>query len=235
MRITMKKIFFQWRISRRKLSLVFYTLGLIIGTACLRYFVEPQNSLVLGEFGWEDKIPFIPWMIYIYNSIFPILIIPTIIWLYKKIDKESFYFYLFQFSFLNTIYLFIMIFIPNHMQDKKFVPIENEEGKIWWLTYWFVEVTKKYISNNAWISLPSGHVICAIFFSSILIRSLIKMYSFSLKRNLFILVVIFYSFLIIVSVLVLKEHTVMDVISASVLVFIVFLFTSGFFYFKCTK
>ena len=158
-------------------------------------FFQPNPNYI--NFPLDEKIPFIPNFIYIYNTFYPFMFL-TLLYLFKYDEKtymKGIISGIIGFIICDIIYLYyptIMLRPP--------IPETNV------LTNLVLKVTY-FFDTPAVNCFPSIHCL----FSFQIIFSYLKTKQISLKSKLFIII---YALLIITSTVLVKQHYVVDIISA---------------------
>jgi len=171
---------------------------LLIGQAFFYWFLkffQPNPNYI--NFPFDEKIPFIPNFIYIYNTFYPFMFL-TLLYLFKHDEKtymKGIISGIIGFIICDIIYLYyptIMLRPP--------IPETNA------LTNLILKITY-FFDTPAVNCFPSIH--CLFCFQ--IIFSYLKTKQISLKSKI---LTIIYSLLIILSTVLVKQHYVFDIISA---------------------
>ena len=188
------------------------SISLVVFHVTTYYLVKftPFEAQIVGDNIFDSSIPFMPeWTIF-YVLWHPLLIItPCILY---KLNKSDFYTYIVVKFFIEFIAIFIFFFYPT-----LFIRPEFEVKDIF---TWFLNLV--YITDTPALNcLPSMH--CTVCFTSI--YAFVKSNKIGKKCKAFFSIIFIG---IILSTLFVKQHAIMDVVTAFLLTLIVSLVTYKF-------
>lgn len=188
------------------------SISLVVFHVTTYYLVKftPFEAKIVGDNIFDSSIPFMPeWTIF-YVLWHPLLIItPCILY---KLNKSDFYTYIVVKFFIEFIAIFIFFFYPTLFIRPEFAVKD--------IFTWFLNLV--YITDTPALNcLPSMH--CTVCFTSI--YAFVKSNKIGKKCKAFF-TIIFIG--IILSTLFVKQHAIMDVVTAFLLTLIVSLITYKF-------
>ncbi len=178
---------------RNSIMTCFLFLIALPGYMIISYTVDITNSPSLAFF-LDDKIPFIPWTIAIYDWIYIIIFIP----LFTVRDTELLKAVAKAFTFVILISLCVFIFFPVKIERPELTHPKNFIE--WWV--WI-----NYTLDKPTALFPSMHV------SNSILSALVP-FHWSKKIGIPALLL---SFAISISTLTVKQHFIVDVIAGSIL------------------
>lgn len=194
-----KKIIYDFRIP------LILSISLILFHTSTYYLVKftPISAVVVGNSQLDKLIPFMPEWTLFYVLWHPLLII-TPCFLYK-VNKENFYTYIVIKFFIEVIAIFIFFFYPTLFIRPEFVVKD--------IFTWFLNLV--YITDTPALNcMPSMH--CTVCFTSI--YSIIKCNKITKKCKAFFTL----TFIgIVLSTLFVKQHAILDVVTAFILTAII--------------
>ncbi len=181
---------------------------LLLGGQSLLYNIIKlfQSDYHVFNFGIDNSIPFIPQFIIIYNLFYPFLFITFLI-VFNK-DKKTYDKNIIAgiMSYLIDNIIFLLYHVEMIRPDITNINMD-------FITRFIIELTYKF-DNPAINCLPSIH--CLFCYQSI--YSIIKCHNLNLKYKWILSII---AILIIVSILLVKQHYVIDMITAFIIFIVV--------------
>lgn len=190
----------------KKNKSIIYVIILVL-TQCLSYFLSKISPLkpVLLSSSLDDKIPFIPIFVLFYVFWYLLLVFVPMM-LYKK-DNEKFKIYFVSVLICLFLSALTFIFYPTMINRPSF-KVTNLSTFILNIVYFF--------DTPAVNCMPSVHCLICFMFLYVSFRN--KNIKFSLRLLLEIM-----SIIVILSTLFIKQHVLIDVFTAFILSFVVYM------------
>lgn len=170
------------------------------GYFAISYITEGQTTYKLPTFEWERNIPFAPKFVFIYLTIYPVFLLPFLF-----IHQRDF-FRLFSFAYITVMCIcyLVYLFYP--------VSIDRPELSVSCFSTWVLGIV--YAADRPWNCFPSLHVAMSLLASLTILE----------VHRIRGMLILFLTFWIAYSTILIKQHYVLDVVAAMLLTFTIHFF-----------